>query len=88
MTVNVSDAKQHAHQLIERLDAGQIAAVVHLLEVMADPVARSLASAPVETEPVSEEEATALDDAHAAIQRGEGTPHEEILREFGLASKS
>jgi hypothetical protein len=55
---------------------------------MTDPVARSLANAPVETEPTSEEEAGALDEAHAAIQRGEGIPHEEILREFGLARKS
>jgi hypothetical protein len=56
--------------------------------VITDPVARSLANAPVEGEPVSAEEAAALDEAHAAIARGEGIPHEEILREFGLAHKS
>jgi len=55
---------------------------------MTDPVAKSLASAPVETEPISEEEAAALDEAHTAIARGEGIPHEEILREFGRARKS
>jgi hypothetical protein len=51
---------------------------------MTDPVARSLANAPVEDEPATPEEAAALYAAHAAIQRGEGTSHEEILREFGL----
>ena len=51
---------------------------------MVDPIARSLANAPVEDEPISAEEAAALDAAHASIQRGEGIPHEEILREFGL----
>lgn len=78
--------KQHAHQLLDQLDAGQLAAVVQLLEVMTDPLARSLASAPVDDEPVSVEEAAALDAAHASITRGEGIPHEEILREFGLKS--
>ena len=49
--------KQQAHDLIERLAPNQISAVVHLLEVMTDPVAQSLANAPVDDEPVSEEEA-------------------------------
>jgi hypothetical protein len=29
--------KQHAHDLLERLGPGQLAAVVHLLETMVDP---------------------------------------------------
>jgi hypothetical protein len=81
----MSDIRQHVHHLVDQLDAGQLNAVGHLLEVMTDPIARSLANAPVETEPVSEEEAAALDEAHASIERGEGIPHEEIMREFGLA---
>lgn len=84
----MSDTRQHVHQLVDQLDAGQLAAVGQLLEVMTDALARSLANGPVETEPISEEEAAALDEAHAAIARGEGIPHEEILREFGLARKS
>jgi len=84
----MSDSRQHVHELIEQLDPGQLAAVGHLLEVMTDPVTRSLAAAPVESEPVSEEEAKTLDEAHSAIERGEGIPHEDIQREFGLAHKS
>jgi hypothetical protein len=76
--------KQHAHQLLEQLDPSQLAAVVQLLEVMTDPLARSLANAAVDDDPISAEEAAALDEAHASIARGEGIPHEEILREFGL----
>ena len=76
--------KQHAHQLLEQLDTSQLAAVVQLLEVMTDPLARSLANAPVDREPATAEEAAALDEAHASIARGEGIPHEDILREFGL----
>jgi hypothetical protein len=70
--------------MIDQLDPGQFQAIAQLLEVMVDPIARSLANAPVEDEPISAEEAAALDAAHASIRRGEGTPHEEILREFGL----
>jgi len=76
--------RQQAHALLDVLPAGKLNAVRSLLEVMVDPVARSLANAPVEDEPISAEEAAALDAAHASMQRGEGTPHEEILREFGL----
>jgi hypothetical protein len=83
----MSDTRQHVHALVDQLDPGQLHAVGQLLEVMTDPVARSLANAPVESEPVSAEEAAALDEAHAAIARGEGISHDEILREFGLAHK-
>jgi len=80
--------KQLAHQLLDQLEAEQLAAVVRLLEVMTDPLAQSLAKASVENEPISAEEASNLDAAHASIARGEGIPHDEILRQFGMASKS
>ena len=34
MAADSPDTKQHAHQLLDQLGPGQIAAVVHLLEVM------------------------------------------------------
>lgn len=54
------------------------------LEVMVEPLARSLASAPLEDDEITSETAAALDRARASLVRGEGIPHEEILREFGL----
>jgi hypothetical protein len=42
---------------IDQLEAGQLAAVGKLLEVMIDPVARPLAGTPVEADPISAEEA-------------------------------
>jgi len=48
------------------------------------PVSRSLALAPVEEKKITPETAAALDRARASLARGEGIPHEEILREFGL----
>jgi len=81
-----ADEKQQAHELIERLAPSQISAVVHLLKVMTDPVAHSLANAPIDDEPVTEEEAREIAAAHAALDRGEGIPHEKVLGEFGLTS--
>ncbi len=52
--------KQQAHELIERLAPSQVSAVVGMLEAMLDPVSRAIANAPVDDEPVSEEEARAL----------------------------
>jgi len=82
-----TNEKQQAHDLIERLAPGQISAVVHLLEVMTDPVARSLASAPVDDEPVTEEEAREIATARASLDRGEGVPNQQLLAEFGLTSE-
>lgn len=38
----------------------------------------------MEEEEITPETAAALDRARASLARGEGIPHEEILREFGL----
>ena len=75
---------EYTHQLLDQLAPIQLAAVTHLLEVLTDPVSGSLANAPVDTESISTAEAAELDEAHAAIQRGEGTTHEDILREYGI----
>ena len=74
--------KEHAYELIDRLPPTQLSAVVGLLEAMLDLV--SLVYAPVEEEELTPETAAALDRARASLARGEGIPHEEILREFGL----
>jgi hypothetical protein len=88
MAHDPGNEKQHAHELIDRLDAAQVSAVVPLLQFMLlDPVSRSLAAAPVEQQLVSPEEAAALDQARASLDRGQGISHEDILREFGLPAR-
>jgi hypothetical protein len=59
----MSDTRQHVHELIDRLPAPQLTAVARLLEVMVDPVALAIASAPIDDEPVSEEERRAVAEA-------------------------
>jgi hypothetical protein len=88
MEPNLNQERQQAHALLDLLPAEKLNAVRSLLEVMVRsddaPLARSLALAPVEDEEITPETAAALDRARASLARGEGIPHEEILREFGL----
>lgn len=84
MLSEMANEKQHAHQLLDQLDSGQLAAVIHLLEVMTNPISRSLGKADVEEEEVSSETIAALTRSRASLARGEGIPHEDIKCEFGL----
>lgn len=76
--------RQRAHALLDRLSDDQLNAVRNLLEVMVEPLSRSLALALVEDEEITPETAAALDRARASLDRGEGIPHDDILREFGV----
>lgn len=67
--------KQHAHQLIDQLGAGQLAAVVHLLETMVSPE---------EDVTLSNAERQAVAEADEWLKHNEPIPHEEVLAEFGL----
>ncbi|HEX4773886.1 MAG TPA: hypothetical protein VH351_23835 [Bryobacteraceae bacterium] len=76
--------RQQAHALLDLLPDDKLTAVRSLLEVMVEPLERSLALAPVEEEEITDDTAAALDHAKASLARREGIPHEEILHEFGL----
>ncbi len=84
MEPNLSQERQQAHALLDMLPDEKVAAVRSLLEVMVEPLSRSLASVPVDEEAITSETAAALERARASLARGEGIPHGEILREFGL----
>ena len=84
MEPNLNQERQRAHALLDMLPAEKLNAVRSLLEVMVEPLARSLALAPAEDEQLTPETAAALDRARASLARGEGIAHEEIRREFGL----
>ena len=85
MELNLNQGRQQAHALLDMLPAEKLNAVRSLLEVMVEPLARSLALAPVEEEEIASDTAAALDRARASLARGEGIPHEKILREYGLS---
>jgi len=84
MEPDLIQQRQQAHALLDMLPAEKFNAVRSLLEVMVEPLSRSLALAPMEDEEITPETNAAIDRARASLDRGEGIPHEEILREFGL----
>jgi len=84
MEPNPDQGRRQAHALLDALPAEKLNAVRSLLEVMVEPLQRSLALAQVEEEGLTTDTAAALDRARASLARGEGIPHDEILREFGL----
>lgn len=83
----MANTKEHAHELIDRMAPGQIAIVVGLLEIILDPVARSLAKAPFEDELISEEETLAVAASKTWLQNNKPIPHEDVLSEIGLSAE-
>ncbi len=81
-----TNEKQQAHELIERLPASQVSAVVVLLEAMLDPVSRAIASAPVDDEAETDAECKAVAESKAWLDShsGQGVPNEQVLADFGL----
>jgi hypothetical protein len=84
MALAYKNTKQQAYELIDRMAPGQVSAVVGLLKIMLDPMARTLANAPYDDEPVSAEEVREIAAARASLARGEGVSNDEVLAEFGL----
>jgi hypothetical protein len=84
MEPNLNQERQQAHALLDMLPAEKLNAVRSLLEVMMEPLARSLALAPVEDDQLTPETAAALDRTRCSLDRGEGISHDDILHEFGL----
>ena len=80
MQRNPKQDRQQAHALLDLLPDEKVVALRTLLEVMVDPTA----SLTIEDEELTPEIAAALDRARASIASGQGIPHDDILREFGL----
>lgn len=66
--------REHAHELIDQLDPGRLAAVVHLLEAFLDEDGDTL----------SPSEAKAIAEAEEWSRHNEPIAHEQVLADFGL----
>lgn len=75
---------QHAQRMISYLTPDQVSAVVHLMEVMLDPVARALANAPDEDEEISAEEEQALVGAREWFKHNPGIPFKQVVAQLGF----
>lgn len=68
--------KQHAHELLDRLEPVQVAAVVHLLEIMVHDD---------DSDELSEADRRAVTASREYFRKGgEGVPFEQVLAECGL----
>ena len=67
---------QYAHHLLDQLNPGQLAAVVHLLETMVSPEE--------DRDTLSNAERKAVAEADEWLKHTQPIPHEEVLAEFGL----
>jgi hypothetical protein len=76
--------REHAHQLIDQLPEAQLSALVGLRETMVDPVAAALRNAPLDDEPVSEEEERAIAEAREWFKHNQGIPFEQVVAELGF----
>ena len=76
--------KQHAHQLLDQLDSSQLEAVVRLLEVMTDRETASISNAPMDDEPVTEEEERAVAASKEWLKNNQGIPFQEVVAELGF----
>lgn len=87
MAGNVTQERQQAHALLDLLPQEKLTAVVHLLQAISDPVARSIANAPIDDEPISEEETRVVEASREWLKDHEPISHEEVLAEFGLTAE-
>ena len=83
----MTDTRQLAHQLIDRLPEMQLSGLVQFLETIVDPVAAALHDAPFDDEPETELEKLAVDEACGWLKNNgcKGIPHAEAMRRLDLA---
>jgi hypothetical protein len=85
MASDSNTGKQQLHELVDSLPPEQIPAALRYLNYLsADPVLLSLLNAPPDDEPYTEEQRRQDAEAEASINRGDGSSHEEVLRDHGL----
>ena len=82
MELDFVQQRQQAHLLIDVLPEEKLSAIHSLLEVLVEPLSRTLAMAPVDEEELTPETVAALKRSSAQFDHGESVSHEEILREF------
>ena len=82
----MSDTRQHAHELIHHIPETQLSAAAGSLEKILDPVTLALLNAPIDDEPVTDEERAEIAEADERFKRNgdKGIPHDEAMRRLGL----
>ena len=79
--------KKRLHELVDELSEDQVEAAERYLRSLHnqdDPVVRAMRSAPVDDEPLSDEDRKAIDDGHRDIAAGRCIPDDLIRHKLGL----
>ncbi len=84
MAQDVAQEKQQLHAMVDLLAPEQVHTLRGLIKEMLDPVARAIANAPMDDEPLTSEDEKALDQAREWLKHHQGIPHERVLAELGL----
>lgn len=84
MELNAVEQKQQAHAMIDLLMPDKLPAAVSLLEGMLDPVARAIANAPADDEPLTADDVQALAEAREWLKHNQPIPHAQVLAELGI----
>ena len=71
--------REHAHELIDCLPEAQVSGLISFLETIVDPVTAALRHAPLDDEPLSEEDRKAFAEAG-----NETVALETVLADLGL----
>lgn len=82
----ISDTRQQAHDLVDRLPPAQLSALVGLLETILDPVSAALRDAPPDDEEETDAEKRAVQQARdwLTANGGKGIPHEKAMRRLSI----
>jgi hypothetical protein len=80
----MSDTRQRAHELIDHIPEAELSTAVGLLEKILDPVTAALLNAPIDDEPLDEDERAAIAEGDEWFKHHEGIPHDEAMRRLGL----
>lgn len=81
----MNDTRQEAHAYLDRLPNEQLTVVHDLLESMLSPLERKLALAPLDDEPVTPEDAAAIQEGIASLERNGGAAMEDVLADLGFS---
>ena len=76
MLKSMSNTRQHAHELIDRMPETQLSALVGLLETIVDPA--------IEDEEISDEEEQAVARSREWFKHNQGIPFEQVVAELGF----
>ena len=76
--------EERAHAIVNLMSPEQLTTLVPLIESMLPPFERSLANAPWDDEPVSDEEKSAIAASYKDIDENRTFTHAEVLAEYGL----